>query len=104
VDFKFHHVALELWFPTNATTFVTCNGSGEDPNCRYSLKKEDKGIRTAREKEKREEEGEKEERRGEDKLSDFVLSLTSASDSLDAYDVSDHVTYLGYFLHTPGAC
>jgi len=34
----FHHVSTELWFPTNTTDFVVCNGSGEDPNCSDQLK------------------------------------------------------------------
>eukprot|EP01127_Copromyxa_protea_P006707 TRINITY_DN16707_c0_g1_i1.p1 TRINITY_DN16707_c0_g1~~TRINITY_DN16707_c0_g1_i1.p1 ORF type:complete len:286 (+),score=38.59 TRINITY_DN16707_c0_g1_i1:26-883(+) len=34
---NFHHVSTEIWFPTNATTFVVCDGSGEDANCSDSL-------------------------------------------------------------------
>eukprot|EP01121_Diplochlamys_sp_Union-15-3_P012229 TRINITY_DN3636_c0_g1_i1.p1 TRINITY_DN3636_c0_g1~~TRINITY_DN3636_c0_g1_i1.p1 ORF type:complete len:294 (+),score=48.78 TRINITY_DN3636_c0_g1_i1:85-966(+) len=47
----FYHIATELWFPTNDTTFIVCNGSGEDPSC---------------------------------------------ADSMDALNIDDHLTYLGY--------
>jgi len=35
--FLFHHHATEIWFPTNYTGYIVCNGSGEDPNCSNSL-------------------------------------------------------------------
>jgi len=35
--FGFYHVGTEIWFPTNTTSFVVCNGSGEDPKCSDSL-------------------------------------------------------------------
>jgi len=36
-DFGYHHVATEIWFPTNYTTYVICNDSGEDPKCADSV-------------------------------------------------------------------
>jgi len=36
-DVGFHHVATEVWFPTNVTTYVICNDSGEDPKCSDSV-------------------------------------------------------------------
>lgn len=35
-DFGFHHIATEIWEKTN-TTFVICDGSGEDPTCSDSV-------------------------------------------------------------------
>jgi len=35
--FGFHHVSTEIWFPSNFTDFVVCDGSGEDLNCSDSL-------------------------------------------------------------------
>jgi len=49
--FGYYHVRTELWFPSDTTTFVECDGSGEDPNC---------------------------------------------SDSVNDYNIYDHVTYLGF--------
>jgi len=34
--FNYYHVATEVWFPSNVTDFVYCNG-GEDPNCSDSV-------------------------------------------------------------------
>jgi len=36
-DAGFHHVATEIWYPTNSTTYVICNDSGEDPKCSDSV-------------------------------------------------------------------
>jgi len=36
-DIGFHHVATEVWFPSNYTTYVVCNDSGEDPKCSDSI-------------------------------------------------------------------
>lgn len=36
-DLGYHHVAREVWFPTNYTIFVLCNDSGEDPTCSDSV-------------------------------------------------------------------
>jgi len=33
----YHHEATEIWFPTNHTTYVICNSSGEDPKCSDSV-------------------------------------------------------------------
>lgn len=33
----YHHVATEIWFPTNYTVYVICNHSGEDPHCADSV-------------------------------------------------------------------
>jgi len=29
----FHHVKTEYWFKNGTLSYITCNGSGEDPNC-----------------------------------------------------------------------
>jgi len=29
----YYHERTEYWFPSNVTTFVVCDGSGEDPDC-----------------------------------------------------------------------
>lgn len=36
-NFGYHHVATELWFATNETTYIICNHSGEDPSCSDSV-------------------------------------------------------------------
>eukprot|EP01116_Phalansterium_solitarium_P019628 TRINITY_DN5563_c0_g1_i2.p1 TRINITY_DN5563_c0_g1~~TRINITY_DN5563_c0_g1_i2.p1 ORF type:complete len:299 (-),score=65.94 TRINITY_DN5563_c0_g1_i2:85-981(-) len=36
-DIGYHHIAREVWFPTNFTTFVVCDSTGEDPSCSDSL-------------------------------------------------------------------
>lgn len=33
----YHHVAREVWFPTNYTYYEVCNDSGEDPTCADSI-------------------------------------------------------------------
>jgi len=33
----YHHVSTEVWYPTNYTSYMVCNGSGEDPNCSDSV-------------------------------------------------------------------
>jgi len=37
VALDYHHEATEVWFPTNHTTYVVCNSSGEDPKCSDSI-------------------------------------------------------------------
>jgi len=37
----YHHVAREVWFPVNYTSYVVCDESGEDPHCADSVKPED---------------------------------------------------------------
>jgi len=37
VQFNYHHTGTEIWFPTNYTSYVVCNGSGEDASCSDSL-------------------------------------------------------------------
>jgi len=36
-NFGFWHVPTEVWYPSNFTSFVICDSSGEDPNCSDSL-------------------------------------------------------------------
>lgn len=36
-DVGYHHVAHEVWFPTNYTYYRVCNDSGEDPTCADSI-------------------------------------------------------------------
>lgn len=33
----YHHVAREIWFPTNYTYYIICDASGEDPHCADSI-------------------------------------------------------------------
>jgi len=35
--FGFQHSSTELWFPSNYTSFIVCDNSGEDPSCSDSL-------------------------------------------------------------------
>jgi len=37
IALDYHHEATEVWFPTNHTTYVVCNSSGEDPKCSDSI-------------------------------------------------------------------
>lgn len=34
---RYHHAPYEVWFPSNYTTYVLCDGSGEDPACSDSV-------------------------------------------------------------------
>jgi len=36
-EFGFWHIATEVWYPNATTGYMTCDGSGEDPNCSDSL-------------------------------------------------------------------
>mmetsp|Transcript_12524 Transcript_12524/g.22113 ORF Transcript_12524/g.22113 Transcript_12524/m.22113 type:complete len:345 (-) Transcript_12524:63-1097(-) len=36
-SFGFHHIGAEVWYSSDASSFVQCNGSGEDPTCSDSL-------------------------------------------------------------------
>lgn len=36
-DVGYHHVAREVWFPTNYTYYRLCDDSGEDPTCADSI-------------------------------------------------------------------
>eukprot|EP01133_Synstelium_polycarpum_P008402 gene8402-9883_t len=37
VLYSFDHVPTEFWYPSNTTTYVECNSSGEDPACSDSV-------------------------------------------------------------------
>jgi len=30
---NFHHVATEIWYTEDFSSYQVCDGSGEDPNC-----------------------------------------------------------------------
>jgi len=37
MDVGYHHAPTEVWFPSNYTTYVVCDESGEDPTCSDSV-------------------------------------------------------------------